>query len=573
MTEAPLVSVLMPTYQGMEFLERVLDALAGQVTPFAWEMIAIDSNSSDGTWELLGARAGDFPVRLERERIHGVEFDHGDTRNLLAARSRGRILVFLTQDAIPASEDWLATLVANFDDPDVGAVTCRNVPRPDAEVLTKIFSATDPGYVEGRREVRLPDAEAYAAMGPHEKRLLYNFNDVAAAYRRDLWERHPFPRTNFGEDILMARAFLEAGFTVVYDDEATVEHSHDYDAEETEKRAAIDAAFNAEWLDRICVGSAKDAEVLTDRLSAEDSCARGAGIRGGGAREARGPGARAAPRGVHRPSRGRTHLGSTPRDPDARRWAAAPPLRRARVPARHLGGDGDLHLQHRQGDAAAGSRGEDPRPGTGSRGRARVHVHRRGVPGPHGPPDDTPPGPRQPRGELPQAGTGDGLPGSARGVPPRRGALPAPDPHVRRTRRDRPPARDRDGRDVPRLLGALQPGADDPAGREHLPDEHGVRLLPVREGEGARAGGARGCARPGRRRGLRGGGGPRQERQPPRGGVQWRSARGSARCPRRTRRRICGSVRADSCATSTSSTPISWRAASTRTPSCSRTTG
>ena len=171
-----------------------------------------------------------------------------------------------------ASKTWLAKLVANFQG-DVGAVTCRNVPRPDAEVLTKIFSATDPGYVEGRREVRLPDAETYAAMGPHEKRLLYNFNDVAAAYRRDLWERHPFPRTNFGEDILMARAFLEAGFTVVYDDEATVEHSHDYDAEETEQRAAIDAAFNAEWLDRICVGSAKDVEVLTDRLSTEDAAA------------------------------------------------------------------------------------------------------------------------------------------------------------------------------------------------------------------------------------------------------------------------------------------------------------
>ena len=88
MTEAPLVSVLMPTYQGMEFLERVLDALAEQVTPFAWEMIAIDSSSSDGTWELLGARAGSFPVRLERERIHGVEFDTA-TRNLLAARPAG----------------------------------------------------------------------------------------------------------------------------------------------------------------------------------------------------------------------------------------------------------------------------------------------------------------------------------------------------------------------------------------------------------------------------------------------------------------------------------------------------
>lgn len=273
MSDTPHVSVLMPTYQGMEFLERVLDALAAQVTPFTWEMIAIDSNSSDGTWEFLGERAGSFPVPLLRERIHGVEFDHGDTRNLLAARSRGAFLVFLTQDAIPASEDWLATVVANFDDPKVGAVTCRNVPRPDAEVLTKVFSAGDPGYAEGRREVVLPGADAYAAMGPHERRLLFNFNDVASAFRRELWERHPFPRTNFGEDILMARAFLEAGYTVVYEDVATVEHSHDYDADETRKRAAIDAAFNAEWLDRICVGSRKDADVLTDRLGAEDAAA------------------------------------------------------------------------------------------------------------------------------------------------------------------------------------------------------------------------------------------------------------------------------------------------------------
>lgn len=275
------VSVLMPTYQGMEFLPRVLDALAGQLLELPWDFRAIDSSSSDGTWEYLAERAQGFPVPFELERIEGVEFDHGDTRNLLAARSRGELLVFLTQDAIPSDEHWLAKLVANFEDERVGGAYCRNLPRPDAELLTRVFSENDPGYVAGRRETRIEDRAAYDALGPHERRLLYNFNDVASAIRRELWELHPFPRANFGEDILMARALLEAGFTVVYDDQATVEHSHDYGPAEMRSRAEIDARFNAEWLDRICVGSRADAKTLVSRqLVADEAALKAAGIRG-----------------------------------------------------------------------------------------------------------------------------------------------------------------------------------------------------------------------------------------------------------------------------------------------------
>ncbi|MDZ4774894.1 MAG: glycosyltransferase [Planctomycetota bacterium] len=259
------ISVLMPTWQGIEFLERVLTRLTTQRCDIAWEFSAIDSGSSDGTWELLGEFEKKFPVPFRRRRIDKVEFDHGDTRNRLAALSSGDLLVFLTQDAIPSSDRWLQTLAQNFTDERVGGAYCRNVPRPDCELLTRIFSANDPGYMPGRREVRLPDDTTYALMNTHERRVLYNFNDVASAVRRELWERHPFPRTWFGEDVLMARALLEAGFTIVYDDEATVEHSHDHTPEETHARAAIDARFNAEWLDRICVATKSDARILADR--------------------------------------------------------------------------------------------------------------------------------------------------------------------------------------------------------------------------------------------------------------------------------------------------------------------
>ncbi len=267
------ISVLMPTWQGLEFLERVLAALAAQKCALPWDFRAVDSGSTDGTWECLERWSKRFPVPFAYERIEQVEFDHGDTRNLLAARSRGDLLVYLTQDAIPKGTDWLARLAANFDDERVGAAYCRNVPRPDARLLTKIFSANDLGYQAGRREERLPDAGTYARMNAHERRVLYNFNDVASAVRRELWERHPFPRTWFGEDLLQARAFLEAGYTVVYDDEAVVEHSHDYDPAETYKRAEIDGRFNAEWLGRVCVASKGDARILEKRVLDEDALA------------------------------------------------------------------------------------------------------------------------------------------------------------------------------------------------------------------------------------------------------------------------------------------------------------
>ena len=265
------VSLHMPTYQGMEFLERVMAAVLTQNLDIPWDFRAIDSGSTDGTREYLEGLAGDAPVPFVVESIDSVEFDHGDTRNLMASRSSGDLLVFLTQDAIPSGPDWLAKLVANFTEPRVAAAYCRNVPRPDARLSTKVLSSTDPGYGEQRVVQEAPDD--LDALSPDERRLLYNFNDVASAVRRELWERHPFPRTNFGEDVLMARALIEAGWQVVYDHEATVEHSHDYDAEQMRARGEIDGRFNAEWLDRVCLPGRGDVEFLCKHMAAEDRAA------------------------------------------------------------------------------------------------------------------------------------------------------------------------------------------------------------------------------------------------------------------------------------------------------------
>jgi GT2 family glycosyltransferase len=276
------VSVLIPTLQAAEFLERVLDALAIQRTDLVWDVHVIDSGSSDGTLECLQRRRAGFPVPLAVESIPPQAFDHGDTRNLLAARSRGDLLVFLTQDAIPTHPRWLATLARNFDDPRVGAAYCRNVPRRDCWPLTRVACRVDPGYSEKSALVVLPPREVYERLGPIERRLLYNFNDVASAVRRELWERHPFPRTMMGEDVLMARALLEAGFAVAYDAKAAVEHSHDYEPDRQRWRGQVDARFNAEWLEWVCVPVPADVPVLSERFVARDLAALRSEVPAGG---------------------------------------------------------------------------------------------------------------------------------------------------------------------------------------------------------------------------------------------------------------------------------------------------
>ena len=51
--------------------------------------------------------------------IDRADFGHGRTRNALARRAGGELLIFLSQDALPIGDDFVARMVEPFDDGDV----------------------------------------------------------------------------------------------------------------------------------------------------------------------------------------------------------------------------------------------------------------------------------------------------------------------------------------------------------------------------------------------------------------------------------------------------------------------
>lgn len=214
------VSVAIPTKNGGPLFREVLGALHGQRLNVPWELIIIDSGSSDGTVEVAAAHGAKVLC------IDPKTFDHGATRNQAIAHASGDIVVLMTQDAVPADEFLLEALVAPFSDPMVAGAYARQSPRDDADVLTK---RTLDNWLTGRREreVRsIEDRAAYAAMSPMERYMTCNFDNVCSAIRRSVWKDIPLRPTSFGEDIEWCRRALEAGWKIAYEPRAHVIHSH-----------------------------------------------------------------------------------------------------------------------------------------------------------------------------------------------------------------------------------------------------------------------------------------------------------------------------------------------------------
>jgi rhamnosyltransferase len=221
----PLVSIVLPTRNGAATLPSLLDSIARQRVDFPFEIVAVDSSSSDGTADLLRGRV-DHLISIPSDA-----FDHGLTRNLGIEQAGGELIVLLVQDALPASDSWLAALTTPLmaDDRIAGAYA-RQLPRPDASAITRHYLARWVASSDVARTIAVADGAELEALDPMARLGHCAFDNVCSCIRRSIWSRHPFRRTPIAEDIEWAGEVLLAGYRLAYVPEAAVIHSHDRSA-------------------------------------------------------------------------------------------------------------------------------------------------------------------------------------------------------------------------------------------------------------------------------------------------------------------------------------------------------
>lgn len=218
----PTVSIILPTRNAGPEFGQLLERLRNQKSSLELEIVVVDSGSSDGTLDV----ARKFAARVLE--ISPASFNHGLTRNFGIQNSVGEICVLLVQDAMPIAEDWIEALIRPFGrDPMICGVTTRQVPRPNADVVTHWEVVNHNRILGLEPNVRsIPDWNAFERLSFEKKLFLCNFDNVCSAIRRSTWEEHPFRPLPFAEDLDWGVRVLQAGNKIAYEPTAGVIHSH-----------------------------------------------------------------------------------------------------------------------------------------------------------------------------------------------------------------------------------------------------------------------------------------------------------------------------------------------------------
>ena len=209
-----MISIILRAKDEMPWIKYTLRLLRLQNRQ-DFELICVDSGSTDGSWEEIEAYGPQVAYRIKPE-----DYVPGRVLNEAITRCRGEIIVSNNADCIPLSRDWLDELVKPFEaDPQIAAVYARQEARPNAIPLVQ------------------KDYERAFGDGSVAANWKHFFSLASSAVRRELILEHPFNSDiQYSEDIEWSWRIKKLGYRVVYATDARVQHSHNYSLSQIRKR-------------------------------------------------------------------------------------------------------------------------------------------------------------------------------------------------------------------------------------------------------------------------------------------------------------------------------------------------
>jgi rhamnosyltransferase len=210
----PFVSIVMRSFNEAWALKETLPAMQRQEYR-NWELVVIDSGSTDGSIELLRAAE---PAHLVQIQPH--EYVPGRVINCGVGLAKSEYVIFINADATPQGANWLRPLVNALLDSQTAAAFGRQVPRPDC------------------RAVYAHDYERCFGENRESAQWDHFFSMASSGIRKDIWARRKFAETiTYSEDDEWTRWCRAQGFKIAYVPESIAMHSHNYAPAQAYKRS------------------------------------------------------------------------------------------------------------------------------------------------------------------------------------------------------------------------------------------------------------------------------------------------------------------------------------------------
>lgn len=229
------VSVVIPVYNGIKTLPKLIDGIFQQTIFSQLEVVVIDSGSNDGSIEYLAQF--DF-VRFFR--IEKSEFNHGKTRNFGIQNCSGSFVFMTVQDAWTNDDRLLEKMLIHFTNENIHAVCGNQIVPHDLDKNPHEWHRhqDNPSF-----KVISFNHEEFQKLSPAELRSNCGWDNVISIYRKKSLLELPFEEIIFGEDMLWAKMALEYGWSLVYDSSCLINHYHHNFSDYTYRRTLISKLF------------------------------------------------------------------------------------------------------------------------------------------------------------------------------------------------------------------------------------------------------------------------------------------------------------------------------------------
>ncbi len=220
--QQPLVSVIIPNKDHPEMLGRCVNSLS--LGSYAnYEVLIVENGSTD-------TATFTFYEQLKKQpHVRVIEwtrpFNYAAVNNFAVTHARGNLVLFLNNDVLAISPDWLEAMVKLAEQPGVGAVGAK-LYYPD-DTVQHAGVVVGMGGVAGHSHVYYPRSAA-----GYMQRLVITQNVAAVTGACLLMPRHVFDSIGgFDEgfvlafnDVDLCLQVLAAGFRVVWTPDAELYH-------------------------------------------------------------------------------------------------------------------------------------------------------------------------------------------------------------------------------------------------------------------------------------------------------------------------------------------------------------
>ena len=214
------VDVVIPVYKPDKRFDTLIKRLKNQTYPVG-QIIIMNTERSYWKEEMYSDMEN-----LQVYHVKKKEYNHGGTRNEGASHSQADIIIFMTQDAVPADEFLVERLLAGFSrlgskKEPVSQVYARQLPEKDCRLIERLnreFNYPKEGCVKTKEDLEKLGIKTYFS------------SNVCCAYKRDIFVKQGgfCGKTIFNEDMIYAAGVIQAGYAIVYEAEARVIHSHNF---------------------------------------------------------------------------------------------------------------------------------------------------------------------------------------------------------------------------------------------------------------------------------------------------------------------------------------------------------